>query len=405
MTVQPLKTDLSGAAVFTELDAVLAGPLSAVNLNGLLGAATANSALAMVLNNDASASVQFPAASTLAATIQFQGTLNGNDWVPVNGIQAGSSNPPTSSYVLTGGAGLYRLTPGGLAGLRVVITAYTSGTATVTMLASQTVGGIFANQTLPVGVQSLPSLPAGGNVIGATNVNTANVSATTALHTANITTGLTVGNNLPITGYGTAVLKVTGTFVATMAFKVSQDAGVSWDNISGTQVGGGDIFTSATLPGSYRFTVAGFDLLRVDVTLTSGSITINGKSSNAVNASKIVKLATSGLTIGALAAGTNNIGTVNLSKAATATVTPVPSAVTATTLLAANAARLGAAFFNDSTALLYLKWGAAPSTASYTVKVAAGQYYELPGPFVYSGIVTGVWAAANGNVLTTEVVA
>ena len=145
-------------------------------------------------------------------------------------------------------------------------------------------------------------------------INIAASSASTALHTANVTVGLSVGANLPITGYGTSVIKVTGTFVASFVFKVSVDAGATWDNISGTQVGGGDIFTTATQAGSYRFTVAGFDLLRVEVTLTSGSITINGKSTNAVNASKIVKLATSGLVIGALAANqsvnTSQIGGV-----------------------------------------------------------------------------------------------
>ena len=155
---------------------------------------------------------------------------------------------------------------------------------------------------LAVDVTRLPALAAGAAVIGAANVNTALVSATTALHTANVTVGLSVGANLPIAGYGTSVVKVTGTFVASFAFKVSLDGGATWDNISGTQVGGGDIFVAATQPGSYRFTGAGFDLLRVEVTLTSGSITITGKSTNAVNASKIVKLATSGLVIGALVA-------------------------------------------------------------------------------------------------------
>lgn len=130
--------------------------------------------------------------------------------------------------------------------------------------------------------------------------STANVSTSTVLQNAATVTG--VGASMTVTGYGTSVLRVSGVFVGSIAFKASQDAGANWDPISATQVGGGDIFTVATLPGNYRLTVAGMDLIRAEVTLTSGTITITGKSTNATNASKIVKLATSGLTIGALVA-------------------------------------------------------------------------------------------------------
>ena len=334
------------------------------------------------------ATVNIELTGTWVGTVQFQATSDPSgvsavaaNWYPVNAV----SPQLTALVQQTTTNGQFRLAAGGYTAVRAFMTAFTSGSAIAWVNAS-TAASV-------VSIIDPVTLAAGANTIGATNVNTANASATTALHTANVTTGLTVGSNLPVTGYGTSVLKVTGTFVASFAFKVSQDAGVSWDNISATQVGAGDIFTTATQPGSYRLTVAGFDLLRVEVTLTSGSITINGKSSNAVNAPKIVKLATGGLTI----------GTVNLSKAATAAVTAVSSIATAGTLLAANTARVGAVFFNDSSSLLYLKWGAAPTITSYTVKVLAGGYYELPGPIVYNGLITGLWATANGNLLVTEV--
>lgn len=85
----------------------------------------------------------------------------------------------------------------------------------------------------------------------------------------------------------------------------------------------------------------------------------------------------------------------------------VASSASNVTLLAANPRRTMAAFYNDSTAVLYLKCGATASSSSYTVQVAAGSYYELPftpgasGP-VYSGVVDGIWASANGNVRVTE---
>jgi len=89
-------------------------------------------------------------------------------------------------------------------------------------------------------------------------------------------------------------------------------------------------------------------------------------------------------------------------QASTPTVVAVPGSATAVTLLAANTARRGACIFNDSTAALYVKWGAGATTALYTARVAPGQLYELPLP-VYTGILTGIWSAAAGNAMITEV--
>jgi hypothetical protein len=71
------------------------------------------------------------------------------------------------------------------------------------------------------------------------------------------------------------------------------------------------------------------------------------------------------------------------------------------TLQASNASRRLLLVYNDSTSVLYLKYGSSASSSSYTVKLAAGDYWEMPLP-VYTGIVTGVWASANGSALVTE---
>lgn len=73
------------------------------------------------------------------------------------------------------------------------------------------------------------------------------------------------------------------------------------------------------------------------------------------------------------------------------------------TLLAANAARLGATVYNDSAAVLCLKLGAAAGLSSFTCKLAAGAYYEVP--FGYVGIIDGVWTAADGAARVTELTA
>lgn len=62
---------------------------------------------------------------------------------------------------------------------------------------------------------------------------------------------------------------------------------------------------------------------------------------------------------------------------------------------------LGRTVFNDSTQVLYLKFGATASASSYTVQIAAGGYYEFPRP-IYAGQVDGIWASANGNARLTS---
>lgn len=85
----------------------------------------------------------------------------------------------------------------------------------------------------------------------------------------------------------------------------------------------------------------------------------------------------------------------------TATPANVPSSATSTNVFAASGAARARTVYNDSTAVLYLKFGGTASATSYTVQLSAGAFYEFPQP-VYGGIVDGIWAAANGAARTTE---
>jgi hypothetical protein len=111
----------------------------------------------------------------------------------------------------------------------------------------------------------------------------------------------------------------------------------------------------------------------------------------------------------ALPAGNNNIGDVDIASsvvlttkqaASTGTLANVASSATSVTVLASNAARLGATIHNDSTEILYVKFGTTASATSYTVKMVADAYYEVP--FGYTGRIDGIWANANGNARVTE---
>jgi len=86
----------------------------------------------------------------------------------------------------------------------------------------------------------------------------------------------------------------------------------------------------------------------------------------------------------------------------TSTKSNVAGAASDTLILAANAARTGAAIYNDSTAILYLSLGTtAASATSYTVAMAPSSYYETPA--LYTGMIRGIWASATGSARVTEV--
>lgn len=86
-----------------------------------------------------------------------------------------------------------------------------------------------------------------------------------------------------------------------------------------------------------------------------------------------------------------------------AEVYSISDQATSATLLNANALRKGWAIFNDSTAALYLKFGATASATDFSVKLVAGAHYEQMGHGVYTGRVDGIWASdASGAARCTE---
>jgi hypothetical protein len=83
-----------------------------------------------------------------------------------------------------------------------------------------------------------------------------------------------------------------------------------------------------------------------------------------------------------------------------------PFSVTSSTseqvLLDNKSDRSGFVIYNNSTAVLYAKYGTGVSTSVYTYVVQPGLHLESVIP--YSGVITGLWASANGNAQITEMV-
>jgi len=80
-------------------------------------------------------------------------------------------------------------------------------------------------------------------------------------------------------------------------------------------------------------------------------------------------------------------------KATTASTTSVASSTSSVTLLALNANRKWASFRNDSTQVAYIaKSGTASTSSVYRLEPQGYLYFDD-----YTGIVTGIWVSANGN--------
>ena len=97
------------------------------------------------------------------------------------------------------------------------------------------------------------------------------------------------------------------------------------------------------------------------------------------------------------------IKTEGVSSKTSASVTRVSASATAVTLIAANTNRRRVIIYNESTVALRVKLGSAASATDYSYLLGAGDTYESPTDWVYTGIVTGIWDSATGAAQVTEI--
>ena len=92
---------------------------------------------------------------------------------------------------------------------------------------------------------------------------------------------------------------------------------------------------------------------------------------------------------------------VAVERITSALLSDTPSSVSSSTssviLIAANTLRKSLTIYNNSTATLYVCFGTTATQASAKFPLAAGGFYEMPFNQVYTGVVSGIWASANGN--------
>ena len=81
----------------------------------------------------------------------------------------------------------------------------------------------------------------------------------------------------------------------------------------------------------------------------------------------------------------------------------VASSASSVMLFASNEFRRAIVIYNDSTQVLYVKFGATASTSSFTFPLPAAALYESQPGEMYTGRIDGIWASANGTARLTEI--
>lgn len=178
--------------------------------------------------------------------------------------------------------------------------------------------------------------------------------------------------------------------VVSTSFPVSIDVTqgtIPWaDNI--TQFGSNNVATGLG--------ASGLGIPRVTISNDSNILATQSGTWNIVNISGAISLPTG--------ASTSAIQTTNDNRffSTTATVAQVASSATNVILLASNAGRKGAIFFNNSAQSCYVKLGVTASTASFTIKMDPASTLIINNDPVYTGEIDGIWDSADGVMAVTE---
>lgn len=138
--------------------------------------------------------------------------------------------------------------------------------------------------------------------------------------------------------------------------------------------------------------------------LVQGAVTTSSPTYTTAQTSPLSLTTGGALRVDASATTQPVSGTVSVTPtlASTSVVSSVAGSASNVSLLSSNSGRLGASFFNDSSATLYLKLGTTASTSSHTVQIVSKAFYEVPVP-VYRGEIDGIWDSATGAVRITEI--
>ena len=290
-------------SIATDTDTIGSGSIAALNAT-----------VAVALSGKSAMRIQIT--GTWVGTLQFEGTVDGTNWIAVNAVQAGSTTIPQN----TATNGVFSPTPAGFVSFRVNATAWTSGTATVSLRASAGAGGVYLNQALPA-FAVIPAFKIDQTTPGTTNL--VQISGTVPV------SGTFFQGTQPVSIATMPSTPVTGTF-----FQGTQPVSI------------------ATLPA-----------------LTAGAAVIG-----AVTQSGTWNIGTV-TTLPALATGANTIGAVNIAAAQTVAVTQATAANLNATVVQATPANLQVTETPATPTAFVLN--SAATTNATSVKASAGTIYSI----------------------------
>lgn len=404
----------AGATSAVELDATTPGFISPLTAYGEAGwqlvvSGTWVGSLAFVAG-DADTDPKLAIYSYTTGTWVTTITTNGRYAVATGGATVGLVAPTLVSGVASVMATPYWQPP-----VNQLVSPVANGAAVatgnplpVTVTGTATVGGAVSVSNLPAAqpvTDNGGSLTVDGSVSVSNFPGTQPVSIAAALPITDNNGSLTVDGSVSVSNFPAAQP------ITDNGGSLTVDGSVSVSNFPATQ----PVSIAAALPVTDNN-----GSLTVD-----GSVSITGTPSVSISGTPTVNTNTHAVTASGAFPVTDNAGSltvddgggsltvdgsvsitgtspVTLPTAGTGTLSNVAGAAASTQLLASNANRKGVVIWNESTALLYVAYAAAASATAYTYQIVAGGYLEMAPPFIYTGIITGIWAAANGNARVTE---
>jgi hypothetical protein len=284
-----LPTDQTGINTF--LDKNITGTIAALNGN-------------VAIATNGMASVIITVTGTWAATLTFEG-FDGTNWV----VTAGLTEPAggITESIIANGTTLVNC--GGYSQIRIIATAYTSGTANIFMNAGAgpSLIEVYNDSQNPLITKALLQDQTGTGTIVALNDT---VVATTA-------------------GCGSVVFNVTGTWVATLTIQATTD-GVNWETTNGNIVALDDTVQFFSTNAFVVVPCGGFSQVRLIATaFTSGTVAIAwnaGAGNNVTPVFNNVAAAFNAQVVGNVASGSVDSGNgIKIASVANTNIASLPT--------------------------------------------------------------------------------
>lgn len=237
------------------------------------------------------------------------------------------------------------------------------------------------------GVQQVMASSSGGLTVNLIGTPTVNVNQPITV-LASSSSGLTINGSVLVSNLpATQSVTESGIWNVNVTALSSSGLSVNGTITSKLQDGSGNNITSQASSGQRA----------LDVGIDVAGVQVDPRNIRILTPSDIVSvqaISSAGLTI------TGSITTVQ-GTSSVSILSSLSSSISNVNLLSGNSSRKMATIFNDSTSNLFVKLGSTASTTSFTIKMAAGSYYEFPAP-VYTGQVDGLWDVANGSARISE---